>query len=38
MEIFKNFKRKSPAEVVLHICVSALFMAVAISYLYILVY
>ncbi len=38
MRLFKNFKRKSPAEVVLHIVVSVIFMVVALSYLYILVW
>lgn len=38
MRIFKNFKRKSPAEIATHIVVSAIFMAVALSYLYILVW
>lgn len=36
MKIFKSFKRKSPAEVALHIFVSIIFMVVALSYLYIL--
>ena len=36
MRIFQNFKRKSPGEITLHILVSALFMCVALSYLYIL--
>ncbi len=36
MRIFNNFKRKSPGEIVLHIFVSAIFMMVALSYLYIL--
>ena len=38
MRLFKNFKRKSPAEIALHIFVSAIFMVVALSYLYILVW
>ncbi len=38
MRLFKNFKRKSPAEVALHIFVSVIFMVVALSYLYILVW
>lgn len=38
MRLFKNFKRKSPAEVALHIFVSAIFMVVALSYLYILIW
>jgi len=38
MRLFKNFKRKSPAEITLHIAVSAIFMAVALSYIYILVW
>lgn len=36
MKKFKKFKRKSPAEVALYIFVSAIFMAVALSYLYLL--
>ena len=36
MRLFKNFKRKAPAEVALHIFVSAIFMVVALSYIYIL--
>ena len=38
MKLFKNFKRKSRAEIALHIFVSAIFMLVALSYLYILVW
>lgn len=38
MRRFKFFRRKSPAEATLHIFVSVLFMAVALSYLYILVW
>ena len=38
MRLFKNFKRKSPAEIALHIFVSAIFMIVALSYIYILVW
>ena len=38
IDLFKNFKRKSRAEVALHIFVSAIFMVVALSYLYILVW
>lgn len=38
MRIFKNFRRKAPAEIALHIFVSAIFMVVALSYLYILVW
>lgn len=38
MKLFNNFKRKSPAEIILHIFVSAIFMLVALSYLYILVW
>ena len=38
MKLFKNFKRKSRAEIALHIFVSAIFMIVALSYLYILVW
>ncbi len=38
MKLFKNFKRKSPAEIALHIFVSAIFMVVALSYLYVLVW
>lgn len=38
MRIFKNFKRKSPSEIAVHILVSAIFMVVALSYLYILVW
>lgn len=38
MRLFKNFKRKSSAEIALHIFVSAVFMVVAVSYLYILVW
>lgn len=36
MSIIRNFKRKAPAEIVLHCIVSLIFMAVALSYLYIL--
>lgn len=36
--MFKSLKRKSLGEKVLYICVSALFMAVALSYIYILVW
>ena len=35
MRIFNSFKRKAPAEVAVHIIVSAIFMLVALSYLYI---
>lgn len=38
MRLFRNFKRKSPAEIALHCLVSAIFMVVALSYLYILVW
>ena len=38
MKLFKNFKRKSPAEVALHIFVSAVFMVVALSYVYVFVW
>lgn len=38
MRLFNRFKRKSPAEIALHIAVSALFMVVALSYLYILAF
>lgn len=38
MELLKNFKRKSPIEIAVHIVVSAIFMVVALSYLYILVW
>lgn len=38
MRRLKFFSRKSPAEATLHIFVSAIFMAVALSYLYILVW
>ena len=38
MRLFNSFKRKSPLEVALHIFVSAIFMVVALSYLYILVW
>lgn len=38
MRKIKSFQRKSPGEIALHLCVSALFMAVALSYIYILVW
>lgn len=38
MRIFKWTKRKSPAEIILYSLVSLLFMAVALSYIYILVW
>lgn len=38
MNLFKNFKRKSPAEIVIYVLVSIIFMVVALSYLYILVW
>lgn len=38
MQLFKNFKRKAPTEIALHIFVSAIFMVVALSYIYILVW
>ena len=38
MRRFKCFKRKSAGEIALHILVSAIFMMVAVSYLYILVF
>ncbi len=38
LNLFKNFKRKAPAEIAIHICVSVIFMLVALSYLYILVW
>ncbi len=38
MELFKNFKRKSPGEITLHIIVSVVFMLVALSYLYIIIW
>lgn len=36
--MFKNLKRKSPAEVILYCFVSLIFLAVALSYLYIIVW
>ncbi|MEE1315099.1 MAG: carbohydrate ABC transporter permease [Faecalimonas sp.] len=36
IDIFKNFRRKSPVEIALHIFVSIVFFAVAASYVYIL--
>lgn len=38
MRIFKNFRRKAPEEIAVHIIVSAIFMVVALSYLYIFVW
>ena len=38
MHIFKNFKRKAPSEIAVHCFVSVIFMVVALSYLYILVW
>lgn len=38
MRLFKWTKRKSPAEVVLYSCVSLIFLVVALSYIYILVW
>lgn len=38
MRLFKNFKRKAPMEIAVHCIVSAIFMVVALSYLYILVW
>lgn len=38
MKLFGNLKRRSPAEVALYIFVSVIFMVVALSYLYILVW
>lgn len=38
MGLFKRFKRKSRVEVALYCCVSVIFMAVALSYLYIFVW
>lgn len=38
LDLFKNFKRKAPTEIALHIFVSIIFMIVALSYLYILVW
>lgn len=37
-DIWKNFRRKAPLEIVLHCFVSLIFMIVAVSYLYILVW
>ena len=38
MRLFRYFKRKSKAEAILHICVSLIFLLVALSYIYILVW
>ena len=38
IDIFKNFRRKAPAEIALHCFVSAIFMLVALSYLYVLIW
>lgn len=38
MRIFKNFRRKSKSEIAVHSLVSLLFMVVALSYIYILVW
>lgn len=38
VRLFKNFERKAPAEIAIHILVSALFMLLALSYIYILVW
>ena len=38
MRLFHYFKRKSKAEAILHLCVSFVFLAVALSYIYILVW
>ena len=38
MRLFKWTKRKSPAEIVLYSCVSLLFLVVALSYIYLLVW
>ena len=38
MDLFKNFRRKAPMEIAVHCIVSAIFMVVALSYLYILVW
>ena len=35
-DLFKNFRRKATSEIILHILVSAVFMAVALSYLYLI--
>lgn len=37
-DLFKNFRRKAPAEVVLHCLMSVIFSAVALSYLYIIIW
>lgn len=37
-DLFKNFRRKAPAEIVLHCVVSLIFTVVAFSYLYILLW
>ena len=36
IDLLKNFRRKAPGEIALHILVSAIFMAVALSYLYLI--
>ena len=36
MDLFKNFRRKAPMEIAVHCIVSAIFMVVALSYVYIL--
>lgn len=38
IDLFKNFRRKAPVEIAIHIFVSVIFMVVALSYLYILVW
>ena len=38
IDLLKNFRRKAPAEVALHCVVSAIFMLVALSYIYIVVW
>ena len=38
MDLFKNFRRKAPMEIAVHIMVSIIFMIVALSYLYIFVW
>lgn len=38
MRLFNYFKRKSKAEAILHLCISFVFLAIALSYIYILVW
>lgn len=38
MKLFKGFSRKAPMEIAVHIVVSAIFMVVALSYLYVLIW